>query len=165
MKITHHHGHIHVFTFREGLLSALGHDLQIAVSAFEIEVDAEAGAVAFRCDVEALEVKGAVEGGPLKEKDRRQIEKNMRQDVLNARRHPSIAYSGRLAGGDRLEGELTLCGQKQPQQVRLAKQGDRLTGELTLTPSRWGVRPYKALLGAIKLEDRVVVRFDLPDPR
>ena len=37
-----------------------------------------------------------------------------------------------------------------------------VTGEVTLTPTRWGIKPFKALMGAIKLKDRVLIRFDLP---
>ena len=36
----------------------------------------------------------------------------------------------------------------------------RWRGQIELVPTRWGIQPFKALLGAIKLEDRVVVRFD-----
>jgi hypothetical protein len=31
-------------------------------------------------------------------------------------------------------------------------------------PTRWGIEPFKALLGAIKLDDRVLVKFDFASP-
>jgi hypothetical protein len=37
-----------------------------------------------------------------------------------------------------------------------------LAVEVPLVPSRWGIAPYRALAGALKLQDRVIVRLSLP---
>lgn len=55
-----------------------------------------------------------------------------------------------------------MAGQRRPLALLLGLSRDRLHGEVELTPSRWGIKPFKALMGAIKLQDRVRVRFDLP---
>ena len=44
----------------------------------------------------------------------------------------------------------------------LEERSGRLKGRVALTPTQWGIKPFKALLGAIKVQDRVIVEFDLP---
>jgi hypothetical protein len=47
----------------------------------------------------------------------------------------------------------------------LAVHGDvtdvRVRGTATIIQSQWGIRPYSAFLGALKLKDEVVVEFDV----
>ena len=35
-------------------------------------------------------------------------------------------------------------------------------GAVELVPSRWGIAAFKALMGAIRVQDRIWVTFDLP---
>jgi hypothetical protein len=61
----------------------------------------------------------------------------------------------------RVQGELELLGRWQPIEFPFSESSGKVTGEVELRPSRWGIEPYKALLGAIRLQDRVLVRFEL----
>jgi hypothetical protein len=36
-------------------------------------------------------------------------------------------------------------------------RGERLTGELEIVPSHWGIKPYRALGGTLKVQDRIRV--------
>ncbi|HEX8950991.1 MAG TPA: hypothetical protein VF945_04050, partial [Polyangia bacterium] len=76
-----------VYTFREGLLSAVGHDLCLRVERFTVEVtgDPSAPEILGRFDAASLRVTGDVAPG-----DARKIEQHAADDVLAARRFPTI---------------------------------------------------------------------------
>lgn len=102
-----------------------------------------------------------IEPSLLDESARKQIITNARKDVLEVLAYPRASFSGRFTTIEqdvRVEGELELHGRRHPVSFTLTREpGDetRFSGELTLTPSRWGIAPYRALLGALKLQDKV----------
>lgn len=159
-------GTIHVFTYKDGLLARLAHDLRLTLRRFEIQRDG--ATVQARFWPGSLQVDGAIDRrGQLEtmsDGDRRKIGENIANDVLHLERHPEASFHGQIVSGA-VEGELTLAGRSASVRVPVQAVGDRLRGEVTLVPSRWGIAPYKALAGAIKLQDRVLVVVDLPaDP-
>jgi polyisoprenoid-binding protein YceI len=161
-----------VFTFKDGLLARLAHDLQIRCDRFEIS--REGNAITGRFTLSSLRVDGAVErgrvaDGVLSASDRKKIEATMHDDVLDVARFGEATFRGTLAHGAgqsraTITGTLALHGRE----VELANVGAELRGgrwitEITLVPSRWGIAPYRALAGALKLQDRVIVRVSLDD--
>ena len=85
-----------VFTFREGVLAAVGHDLKLRPERFEIE--AGGSSVQARFDAGSLRVVAAMRGGredpgSLSDRDRREIERSCADQVLEARRFPEISFS------------------------------------------------------------------------
>src|SRR5690606_28852876 len=76
-----------------------------------------------------------------------------------------IRFFGRVIerAGDALEvrGDLDLAGVRRPLAVTATHADRRVRARVTLRPSDWGIRPYKALAGAIRLQDRVIVDSDL----
>jgi hypothetical protein len=155
-----------VFTWREGLLSRVGHDLRL--SAQRIEIVPESGGWVVRVPVAGLRVDGAMrdgalDPGALSAKDRGDIEEPMRGAVLHADQHPAVVYRGRLVDG-RAVGMLTLCGRTLPLELPTRVGDGRVRGEVELVPSRWGIQPYRALLGTLKVQDRVRVVFDVALP-
>lgn len=164
-------GTINVFTFKDGLLSAVAHDLRLTLDRFELEVDPEAGTVTGRfwpasARVEGAMKNGQLDAGGLSERERREIHDNLTDKILKTDRNPEVRFQGRLAVDapvGRVDGTLTLAGRDAPVTVTLRREGGRYRGEAELAPSRWGIPPFKALMGAIKLQDRVRLTFDLPD--
>ena len=75
--------------------------------------------------------------------------------------HVMIALLDQQGGTVRVRGTLELVGRSAPLELTLRARDGRLVGEVEFKPSRWGIKPYKALAGAIKLQDRVKVRVDL----
>lgn len=161
-------GSVQVFTHKDGLLSRVAHDLQIQVTRWSVSVAGDA--VEATVDPASLQVVGAVEAGrlapgTLSARDRRTIDDTLRKEILEAQRHPTLRWVGRqVRAGERLrlEGVLHLKGARQPADLVGALEGGALVARATLTPSRWGIAPYRALLGALKLQDRVevVVRIE-----
>jgi polyisoprenoid-binding protein YceI len=63
-------------------------------------------------------------------------------------------------------GELTLAGRTNPVTARLDVGGDgRVTGTIPVTQSEWGIKPYRGLMGALKVRDEVEIVIDARAPR
>lgn len=160
-----------VLTYREGLLSGLGHDLELAVTRFTIEVDDAARTADASFDAGSLRVvralrDGAELPGALGDGDRQSIEASIRGDVLHADRHPAVRFRStavtEAAGGYDVAGTLALHGVERPVTLALRPEGDRLVAAVTLHQPDFGIRPYRALLGTLKVKPDVTVRLSLP---
>jgi hypothetical protein len=111
----------------------------------------------------------AIEPAPgLSLSDREKMLDNLRgPDVLDVARHPRVDFHGRyrgdLEGGD-LSGELVVRGRTHSlvMVVRVSRDGEarvaRGTWEGKLTDL--GVRPFKALFGALRLDDWARLRLE-----
>lgn len=161
----------HVFTFKEGMLSAVAHDLRIRVGRFTLAIDEETGSIDARFFADSLRVDCAMKDGreafgTLRDGQRRDIEANIVDDVLHARRHPEIAFrSTRVEGeGDerRIEGTLALHGVERPIRTTARRQGGRWVAEVELHQPDFGIKPYSAMLGTLKIRPTVRVRVSVP---
>lgn len=162
-----------VFTFKEGLLSAVAHDLKIAVTRFRIDIDESARRVEGRFDAASLRVVNAMRDGKesegtLSADQKREIEGNIVRHVLASASHPEIRFASTSVSeegdGFRLEGELALHGKTRPQSVSVRRDGDRYVATARLHQPDFGIRPYSAMLGALKVKADVEVRIGLPWP-
>jgi polyisoprenoid-binding protein YceI len=168
---------VRVFTFKEGLFSAIAHDLEIEATRASLEWPDDASLLRAEIDTRSLLVLHAVvDGRPapnaLSDRDKRKIEKTIVEDVLHAARHPSIRFEGRLTWPDRqptvptIEGTLDLHGRSQSVAVMVAERGDAFVATATLHQPDFGIAPYSAMLGTLKLKAdvRVEVRVPLARP-
>ena len=158
-----------VFTFKEGLLSPVAHDLRLKVTRFSIEVDAASRSVVARFDTSSLVVDcpmkdGAENPSALSASDKQKISGQIRDDVLHAAEHPeamfrSSAVTARGDGGYDLEGELTLHGvTKALGACRTRVVAGRQQLELRLHQPDFGITPYRAMLGTLKIQADVTIR-------
>jgi polyisoprenoid-binding protein YceI len=161
-------GSINVYTFKEGMLSKLGHDLKLNLMRFEVMT--HNGQVTGRFDASSFKIEGAMmngklDTGELSDSDRQKIQGNITDDVLETKAHPEARFEGRVAGRTApftVEGTLYLHGEARPLSITLQKNGDRLQGSAEITPSQWGIKPYRALAGALRVADRIRVEVDIP---
>ena len=160
-----------VYTEKAGLLSGVAHDLKLRVEQFEILVDA--GAVQARFDASSLRVVCALQGGrdqpqALSARDRREIEATILRDALDARRHPLIEFrSTRIEpqpAGASVEGILSLHGRERPLLLQATREDGRARIEARLHQPDFGIRPYTAMLGALRIKADVTVRLITPWP-
>lgn len=160
-----------VFTRKEGVLAAAGHDLKLRVDRFEIEADP--AAVRARFDATSLRVVCAVrdghdDPGALTERDRREIEQTLQAKVLEARAHPWISFTAGPpapdGAGARLAGSLSIRGRARPLEIPVRREGDRAVVQVRLHQPDFGIRPYSALFGALKVRPDVEVRLVSPWP-
>jgi hypothetical protein len=160
-----------VLTYKEGILSAVAHDLEIAVTRFDIGVAEGGKALSAKLDAASLRVlhamvDGAPREGALSDADKRKIEQNIVEDVLHAAKYPEILFAGTdLApegDGFHVRGTLTLHGHTRPLAFLARARGDRLVAEVTLHQPDFGIKPFSAMLGALRIKPDVVVRCALP---
>ncbi|HEX5656311.1 MAG TPA: YceI family protein [Polyangiales bacterium] len=152
---------IFLYTFKEGLLSKLAHDLRLSVTGFEIR--ARGTEVSARLEVRSIRVDGVMKDGKLlrtepSESDKAKIQQNMLNDVLRASEHAEVKFVGRTPSVEppfTLRGELTLGGTTRAISTLLMVRGDKLIADLEITPSQWGIKPYRALGGTLKVQDRI----------
>ena len=168
-------GSLQVRTYREGLAAMAGHDLIIDVTRWDatVEVADESGgwAVELNADPGSLEVREGLRGAkPLTDKDRVEIRRNIDAKVLGGRPIRFRARGVRPAGDDdgdalTVAGDLELAGTTRPltAQLRVDAAG-AVSGVIPLTQSNWGIKPYRGLMGALKVRDEieVVITAELP---
>lgn len=158
-------GTISLYVFKEGLLSAMGHDLRLSVREFRIEADEERVTASFRTDsirVEGAMRDGRLDDGALSPKQKREVLDNIADKVLQSRKFPEIAFKGRRQGM-KVIGDLTMVARTNAVELTVANIGGRFKWRVEIQPLRWGIQPYSALFGALKIQDRVAVEFDIPD--
>jgi len=166
-------GWLRIHTERTGLGRRAGHDLLIEATSWSgtatigPDGDVPAGGVTATVEVGSLQVREGTGGvKPLTEKDKGEIAGHLRSGkLLDEDRHPTIEFvSTGLSGtadGFELTGELTIAGHTETVTVQGAVgTDDRVRGTATVRQTRWGIKPYSAFLGALKLADDVAVSFD-----
>ena len=138
-----------VFTFKDGVLSALAHDLKIRITKAELNDKVAT------FDAASLRVESA--GGPLPKTFYGEIEKNIREDVLHSAKFPVIRFEASDVGADAITGKLTLHGVTR--EIRVARKGDVV--EYELDQRDFGIKPYTAMLGTLKVKPVVKVQVTL----
>jgi hypothetical protein len=162
-------GTIHVLTFKDGILARAAHDLQLRLQRFEVALDGER--VTADLDLRSLAVEGPVEGGAVRRDrydapTRAEVERAMHGEVLHTGRHPVARFTGHArpqGEGFAVEGQLDLAGRTAPLAFDVRGDGGTYRAAFELRPSRWGIPQYRALLGAIRVQDRVRILLALQD--
>ena len=164
-------GELLVRTYREGVAQKVGHDLILEATNWTatVEVDADGAliAVALRADPRSLTVRQGLHGAkPLTDSDRASIRDNIAKKVLGTQ--PITFDSTGIEGDERqltVSGDLTLAGTTRPARISLAVDPQRrVAGTLALRQSEWGITPYRALMGALKVRDEVEISIDVTLP-
>jgi polyisoprenoid-binding protein YceI len=156
-----------VHTRRGGAAAKAGHDLDMLVTAWEATLEAgedpAALQVALTADATSLRVQKGTGGmQALGDEDKANIHQTIDDEVLR-RRDIAFRSTSVQDGGEtlRVEGELTLAGATQPIAFDVhVGVGGALAATAVVTQSRWGMKPYSALFGALKVLDDVEVALD-----
>lgn len=164
---------LQVKTYREGVAAKVGHDLVIAVTRWEATVEIAdepaASTVELTADARSLEVREGVRGvKPLSDRDRAEIAKNIDDKVLHGEPIAFRSTSVRPAdGGARLtvEGDLTMAGSARPITAEVTVGADgQLSAAIPLTQSAWGIKPYRGLMGALRVRDEIEIAIETRVP-
>ncbi len=163
-----------VQAFATGMLAAMGHNPRIGIRTFSGEVDfnpesAEAGRFRLLMQANSLSVLDDVS-----DKDRREMERMMNDQVLEVAKYPDVLYEAAAASVTRLEGalysarldgNLTFHGatRTQPVTARIADFAEmlRASGEFTLMQSDYGIKPISVAGGALKVKDELKFSFEM----
>ena len=160
---------LQVKTYREGMASKAGHDLVIDVTSWHATVtsgqDSTPESVALSADASSLRVRDGHGGAkPLSDKDRTDIVKNIDKKVLGGGEIDFRSTAVERPGSDgrlQVSGELQIGGTARPVSFDLSMSPDgHVEGRVPLKQSEWGIKPFTALMGALKVRDDVEVVLD-----
>jgi polyisoprenoid-binding protein YceI len=163
-------GKIILNTNRVGLAAQVGHDLTIEVTRWSGEIllaedpaESTLSITAETGSLRVLEGKGGIK--PLSEGDKREILKNARK-ILDSDRQPELRYRSTKitpgSNGGTVEGTLSLHGKENPVRFEITALGDgRYRAKGRIIQSEFGIKPYSAFLGALKLADPVEVTAEV----
>ncbi len=159
-------GELLVRTGRSGAAAKAGHDLVIEVGAWEATLqvgrDPAESRVTLTADGGSLVVREGKGGiSALGDDDKKGIRETIDQEVLKRTeiRFASTSVSENAAGLQ-VQGELELLGARAPITFEIAQGGDAtVTASAVVTQSKWGMKPYSALFGTLKVADDVEVTF------
>ncbi|MGZ5324143.1 MAG: YceI family protein [Solirubrobacterales bacterium] len=157
---------LQVKTGHHGAAAKAGHDLVIDVTSWQATLDVAEdpaqSSLKLSADPASLRVRegsGGVQA--LSDSDKAKIDRTTAGDVLRGK--PIEFRSTRVVaaeGDERLSvsGELELAGQSHPVELQLSIGPDgRLSAAATLNQPDWGIKPYSALFGALKVADAVEI--------
>lgn len=164
-----------VFVGKAGLFSALAHDHEIGVKSFTgrvtVAADASSGQLALEIDARSLVVLDK----KVSEEDRTKIYNSMHGEVLASTQHQKITFkavavteakpTSAQGYGLMLTGALTLHGVTRriavPVNVTITAQHLRATGKYTLKQTDYGIKPYSAAGGTVRVKNEIVINFDI----
>ena len=163
-----------IFVYKAGIASSFAHDHVMSVEKFKGQVvydenTPSKSSVYIRVEAKSLKVLDP----KVKKSDRAKIKKSMDSDeVLNIKKYPNITFQSskvevKKASGLLLKvtGKLTLHGKTKTISfpVKVTKKGGKLTasGKFKLRQTEFGMTPYSAYLGAVKVKDVIDVQFNI----
>jgi polyisoprenoid-binding protein YceI len=160
-----------VWTGTDGKAARAGHDLEIEVRDWSATVDlspAGDAALALSANSRSLRVLAGVGGmQPLNEEAMTKIAETIDSEVLQGGEIHFRSTGVERADEDGREcdlavaGELNLLGATRPVTFTLAVQDDgSITAEAVIRQTDFGLKPYAALFGALRVKDEVRVSID-----
>ncbi|MFT3842849.1 MAG: YceI family protein [Myxococcaceae bacterium] len=154
-----------IYTFKEGALAAIAHDLKLTLGRFEI--DAEGDTVTATFDATTIKVvcprkDGRDNPGVLPQMLYGEIEKNAKNDVLEVGKHASVKFKSTVITESDVRGELTLHGKTAPVTGTRSDDATHRGVSIRFDQRDFGIKPYSAMLGTLKIKPEVVVEVRLP---
>jgi len=160
-----------VYSYKDGLLSNVAHDLKHRATSFLLRVDERMQLIEAEIDARSVRVEcvmkhGVETDGGLSADDRRKIESQIIHDVLHADVHPVIRFRStavaRCPDGIEITGVLELndCVGLVSTVARLVQ--NHYEAVITIHQPAFGIKPFSALMGTLKVKPDVVVRMLVP---
>lgn len=152
-----------VRVYKAGVLSAFGHNHEIAVPLAGGAADTTAHRVELRVNAAALRVRDP----DASEKDRTEIQQTMLgPQVLDVQRYPEITFRSTAVepagtGAWNIQGNLTLHGQTRPVSVAVSEKAGHYVGHALLSQREFGMKPVRFAGGTVKVKDEIRIEFDI----
>jgi polyisoprenoid-binding protein YceI len=154
-----------VRTKKGGAAAKAGHDLEMEVTRWSATLElSDTPAASLTADSRSFRVVGGTGGvQPLGADEKAGIPETINEEVLKG---TAIEFQASRVEVDRgghsvaVEGELELFGERRPVSFTLNVGFDgRLAGAARLKQTEWGIDPYTALFGTLKVADDVEVEM------
>ena len=161
-------GTLSVRTSRTGTVAKAGHDLLIHVTKWRGTLDTgDSPSVALDADATSLKVREGTGGMmALDDGDLANIEQTIDDEVL---KRQDISFRStraeKTAEGLSVTGDLTLRNTTRSVAFDLVLSDGRVRGTAVVKQTDWGMKPYTALFGALKVADEVRVEIDAELPQ
>jgi polyisoprenoid-binding protein YceI len=167
-------GTVTLNTYRAGAGAKIGHDLVLEAKRWNGKADIDpdnpaASNVQVTVDAGSLVVIDGVGGlKALSDGDRSDIVNNIQEKVLNTKKYPEISFESTQVEGAvpnlTVHGNLTIVGNTRPVTLALTIDGNAVVAKTTIVQSEFGIKPFSAMLGALKVRDAVEfeVKLNLP---
>jgi len=157
-----------------GVLAAFGHNPTIAIRGFTGEAwfrpeAPEEASLRIEIDADSLEVATDVNA-----KDRQEMDRAMKEEVLETGRYPLIRFEGTAAQASQitagmyrimLAGKLSLHGVEKelqfPCNITVGEDSMRANGEFSIRQSDYRIKLVSVAGGALKLKDDLKFTFDI----
>ena len=171
MRFDASQGECLIFTEKEGVLSPLAHDLILRVSKFHCSIDVNIPEIECRFDAHSLQVidacrKRVAVPGVLSTEQKREIEETIRKKVLCSKRYPEIRFCSnaieRDGEGFQIAGRLSLHGQTRGVKAKSYASKGMQVVETVISQKDFGITPFRAMMGTLRVHPDVFVRFTLP---
>lgn len=150
-----------VSVFVEGMASSFGHDAILKVTSLSVDIGEDDGVTA-DFDPGSLRVINDVS-----DSNRKEIERNA-EKTLEPRKYPKIQFRSVSVARDgnraRVEGDLTLHGVTQQISLDAHDDGQRWNAKVVLDQRKFGIKPFSAMFGALKIKPNVEVNISVPHP-
>lgn len=156
------------------MLSMFGHNPVIAIRGFGGDVRCIPGTLESASLLMLVQADSLAVVNKVSDKDQREMERGMREDVLEVARYPEIVFmstkisASRTAEGRyqaRINGNLSLHGVTREHiinaQVRVNEGGLRAQGEFSLRQTDYKIKPVSAVGGTLKMKDELKFSFDI----
>ena len=152
-------GSLKVKTGREGAASKAGHDLTLGVNSWEATVEGgDSPSITLTADPSSIDViEGHGGAKPLGDKEKADIKKSIDGKVLGS---DQITFTSTEVTDSQAKGDLSIAGNSSQVSVPISVSGDKISGSVTLSQSDYGIKQFKALMGALKVKDEVTVEFE-----
>jgi polyisoprenoid-binding protein YceI len=167
-KIGPENGTLTIKTGREGAAAKAGHNLTLEATSWEgtLEVG-DNPSVKITIDPESIEVRKG-EGGAkaLDDGDKADIKKSMKKDILGSHQISFESNDVQIDNGSmKVSGNLSVAGNSDSIDVPLTVNDDgTVKCSVQLSQSKFGIKQFKALMGALKVKDTVEVQIEAQLP-
>jgi len=90
-------------------------------------------------------------------------------DFFDTAKYPKAIYKGKLtgfgaSGTPNVTGDLTLHGVTNPISLDAHDDGKRWNAKVVLDQRKFGIKPFSAMFGALKIKPDVEVNISMPHP-
>ena len=161
-------GSLKIKTKREGAAAKAGHDLVLDAKSWSGTVEVgDNTSIELSVDSSSIEIESGSGGAkPLTDKDKADIKKSMDDKVLGGSDISFKSTEASLDGGSgSAKGDLSIAGSSDTVNVPLNVGDDgTVKASITLSQSDFGIKQFKALMGALKVSDAVEVEIEAKLP-
>jgi polyisoprenoid-binding protein YceI len=167
-KIGPENGTVTIKTGREGAAAKAGHDLTLEATSWEGTLElGDNPSVKLTVDPSSIEVREGSGGAKaLDEGDKADIKKSMQKDILGSSPISFESSDVKVDNGSmNVSGNLSVAGSSDSISVPLSVGDDgTVRGSVKLSQKQFGIKQFKALMGALKVKDTVEVQIEAKLP-